>query len=333
MGRRRPVFRPHFFLRDYLRPGAISAPSACDYSAAAATSLGDIYLNQQLGDCVIAAGYHMLGVETGNAGDLFIANDAQIIADYSAIGGYNPNNPSSDQGCDEVTALNYWCNKGFADGSKLYGWLAADASSKLEIQSAIYLFENLIITMELPDQWITPTTPTASGFTWDVDGPSDQNNGHCVTGIGYNPSGVKIATWGLLGVLTYEAIAQYCTQANSGGLYVVLTPDQLARGQAKAPNGVDWATLIQDFNAMAGSVPVCTATTPKPAKPHPAAPHSTALPGAPRLEWPTFSAPEIDVQLLNREQRSPALGVLAVVGLLVTGVVGIIGLTSGSEPG
>jgi len=271
MGRTHPVaLGPRLSLKKYLkRLGLPAAPAQVDYSKPAMPVLNLIYLNDQLGDCVIAAGYHQVGLETGNAGDLFQATDNQIIADYSAIGGYDPKNPkATDNGCDEVTALNYWCEHGFADQTKGLGWLAVDPTNQQEIMAAMYLFENLFFAMDLPDQWVNPM-PAASGFVWDVAGDPVVANGHAVAGAGYNQSGVTIDSWGLLGTLTWKAIAKYCTKASGGGLYVMLTPDELAKGQTKAPNsvanGVDWTALIQDFNSLGANPPIPVPTpTPTP---------------------------------------------------------------------
>ena len=273
MGRRRPVARgPRLFLKNYLRLAKLPPPPPSqDYSRAARPVLSNVYLNDQLGDCVIAGGYHVVGVETGNADDLFTATDQQITADYSAIGGYVPGDANTDNGCDEATALNYWTERGFADGTKLLGWLAVDPTDRQEVAAALYLFENLFFGMELPDAWVNPM-PSGSGFTWDVAGASDPANGHCVIGAGYNPDGVTIDTWGLLGTLTWNAIAQYCAAANNGELYVMLTPDQLEKGQSKAPNGVDWADLVKDFNSIGGHV---AAPPPRPPAPRPPAPKPT----------------------------------------------------------
>ena len=52
------------------------------------TCLGNVFLNDQLGDCVIAGGYHTIGTITANAGNPFVASTSQVTADYSAIGGY-----------------------------------------------------------------------------------------------------------------------------------------------------------------------------------------------------------------------------------------------------
>jgi hypothetical protein len=271
MGRRHPVaFGPRFFLRKYLKLPKLSVnpPATCDYSKPALSVLSNIYENDQLGDCVIAGGYHVVGVATGNASNLFTATDQQITADYTAIGGYVPGKPNTDNGCDEVTALNYWCQNGFADGTKGLGWLVVDPSNQQEVAAALYLFENLFLTMDLPDEWVSPM-PSGSGFTWDVAGAPDPENGHAVAGVGYGPNGVTIDTWGLLGTLTWNAISRYCASSNGGGLYVMLTPDQLKKGQTKAGNGVDWSALVTDFNSMGGNVPV---PKPQPPKPEPIAP-------------------------------------------------------------
>ena len=132
-GRRTPVAPGHKFrLRNYLRASLPAPPTSCDYSPAALKALAQMYGNDSLGDCVIAGGYHIEGVETGNAGDMFIATQAQIIKDYEAIGGYVPGDPSTDNGCDEDTATNWWEAHGFANGTKLLGAISADPASITE---------------------------------------------------------------------------------------------------------------------------------------------------------------------------------------------------------
>lgn len=272
LGRKRPIARcPRLQLRNYARLSLPTPPTSCDYGPAAKSVLDHVYLNDQLGDCVIAGGYHVVGVETGNAGALFTATDAQIIKDYSAIGGYVPGVDSTDQGCDEQTALNYWLQHGFADGTKLAGWLAVDATNKQEVMAAMYLFENLFFGIELPDAWVNPF-PAGPGFTWGVAGPPDPSNGHCIMGTGYDASGVLVDTWGLIGHMTWDAVAKYCSTAGQGELYVMLTPDQLTKGQQKAPNGVSWTNLIADFDAMGGSVPLPAPPPAPPPAPVPPAP-------------------------------------------------------------
>ena len=294
-GRRRPVsIGPRFRLSNYLRMSLPAPPASCDYSPSAVQALAQMYGNDQLGDCVIAGGYHIVGVETGNAGKLFIATEKQIESDYGAIGGYVPGDPSTDQGCDEITAMNWWENHGFADGTKPLGWLAVDPDNITEVMQAIWLFENCMFGVELPDAWVNPF-PSASGFTWDVAGDPDPDNGHCFIGCGYNGTGAKISTWGMLGVDTWAAVRKYCAASANGQLLVLITPDQLAKGLAKAPNGVAWSDLIMDFNIMGGNVPVPVPAPPAPAPPSPTPPAPT--PPAPTPPAPTPPAPVTAVSL------------------------------------
>ena len=253
-GRTRAVAHgPRMKMRKYLQ-AIPPAPPAEDYSPLAAASLSQIFGNDQLGDCVIAGiGGHILGVETGNAGACFVTTEADIIKEYSAIGGYVVGDASTDQGCNEETALNWYVANGTANGTKPLGWLAVDATNENEVKSALYLFENLVFGIELPDAWVTPF-PDAPGFVWDVAGAPDPQNGHCIVGVGYTAAGVIVASWGMLGVLTWAAIAEYCCSGNGGELYVLITPDQLTKGQQKAPNGFAWADLIVDFDALGGHV-------------------------------------------------------------------------------
>jgi hypothetical protein len=255
MGRKRPIARcPRFSLKNYLMRDLPAPPASCDYSAKATKALSEMYLNNQLGDCVIAGIGHVVGVLTGNAGKQALYSNAQIIALYSAIGGYIPGHPNTDNGCDEQTALNYWQHNGAPKGEhQIAGWLAVNGADPVEYRTALWLFENLYFGLELPDKWVNPE-PTQPGFTWDVAGPPDPNNGHCIVGVGYTSKGVRICTWGMLGQLTDAAIAKYATKTGEGELYTVVSHDALARATQKAPNGFDWSQLLADFDSMGGSV-------------------------------------------------------------------------------
>ncbi len=257
LGRKRPVARgPRLSLHNYLSRRIPAPPAACDYTRHAAPALANIYGNDELGDCVIAGIAHLVGVLTGNSGTSpFVYSSDQIVALYSAIGGYVPGDPSTDNGCDEQTALSYWENNGAPAGSvhKIAGWLAVDGTDPTEVRTAMWLFENLYFAMELPDAWINPM-PSSAGFVWDRAGAADPDNGHCVAGVGYSSKGVFIDTWGMTGLVTDAAVAQYATKASNGELYTVVSRDGLNKASQKAPSGFDWSQLIADFDSMGGKV-------------------------------------------------------------------------------
>ena len=250
LGRNRPPIKRKMLLRDYRTSVALpTPPPACSYAAKAATSLSQVYLNDQLGDCVIAAMAHAVGVFTGNAGlPPAQFTPAQITALYSAIGGYVPGDESTDNGCDERTAMAYWQQHGAPAGShQITGWVSIDGTNAARVRTALWLFENLVFGVELPDQWVDDPKP---GFSWDVAGAANPDNGHCFLGVGYDQTGVIVDSWGMLGKITYQAIAAYATAGGSGELYAVISPEVIARATAKSPTGYDWAQLQADFSAF-----------------------------------------------------------------------------------
>jgi hypothetical protein len=226
-------------------------PSTVDYSLAALPCLSQIMGNDQYGDCTCAGAGHELGLWTGNAGTLVTLTTAQVLALYSAITGFDPNVPGSDQGADEVTVLNYLMASGFPDGSKLAGYVAIDGTNKQECMLASWLFGSLYLGLELPDAWLSPM-PSANGFVWNVGTPNP-GNGHCVVSIGHTPTQLNIDTWALLGGITWEAIATLTVPDAGGQLYALLSPDWVSNVTAKAPSGFDFATLQGDLSALAAA--------------------------------------------------------------------------------
>src|SRR5208337_5016274 len=124
---------------------------------------------------------------------------------------------------------------------------------------------------------------------------ADPNNGHCIMGFGYNAQGVMIDTWGMKGVITWAAIAKYCVENSGGELYVWLMADQVAKAAQKAPNGVDWYSLVQDFDSLGGPVPLpvqppappAPPPAPAPAPPAPPAPVPAGVTLAKAVQWAT----------------------------------------------
>lgn len=203
-----------------------------------------VMLNNELGCCVIAGGYHQVGVWTGNAtGTPWCASDGDIKHDYSAIGGYVDGDPSTDNGCNEQEALGYWCETGYVTGTKLGAYVGVDATNKEEVKSCVFLFETCMLGIELPDEW-----PIATSVTWDVAGPANPDRGHCVVIVGYNEAGVQVSTWGGINTITWAALEMYCSSASGGEIYALLSPDEVSG--STAPNGFDYVTLQADIASL-----------------------------------------------------------------------------------
>lgn len=247
-----PPMGPHFKFANY--HVSIPTPNYVDYSWNSEPSLGNIFGNDVAGDCTIAAAAHTEGVWTGNAGALFVPTLEEVFAMYSACEG-PPGYPAADNGCDEITVLNYWVKKGLA-GRKPAMWMTVDHTNMNDCRAALFLFENLYICAYLPDAWVDPF-PAGNGFTWNVEGPPVMNNGHAWMAYGYDfrkigSKAFKIDTWGMQGRLTAPALMKYTDPAPGtyGGLYSVLSWDIINRAQQRAPNGFNWQQLKSDFAAM-----------------------------------------------------------------------------------
>ncbi len=266
----------------------------CDYSAAAMTVITQIEGNDQYGDCVEAEDAHYVGVVTGNANSLYSYKPAQALADYSAITGFNQNDPSTDQGTDPTVDLNYRVATGYADGSKDAGYALVDATNQNEVAYAIAEFGNLKMWFGIPDS-IVNNIPSQSGFVWDVSaGAPDQNNGHCIGAAGFNVTkiqavgvtaqGILVMTWGMLGIITWAAVAAWFSSVAGGGLAVRVTTDWINKQSGVAPSGLNLAALLTAFDTyFGGNLPI-PAPTPGPT-PSPSPTPSTVVTLAQAQGW------------------------------------------------
>jgi hypothetical protein len=258
-GRRRPIKLPKYYMHEFLTDIPLpTPPPILNWSPKALKALNSIYLNDQLGDCVIAGFGHLIGIWTGNTlNSPIILTDNQIKNEYG-ICGYPP-----DEGCDEQDALTAWSQQDFngVSGSKILGFVGVDATNQSICESCIQLFGGLVLGLELPNAYTNPM-PQASGFTWDVAGRPNPNQGHCIVAVGYNSIGVIVSTWAMLGTVTWAALAKYCVSASGGELYTAMSPEWLNSAKQIAPNSIDYPNLAIYFNSLGGNITVPTPVGP-----------------------------------------------------------------------
>jgi hypothetical protein len=233
----------------------VVAPTSGDYSqikGVTLTALQQVYLNNVLGCCVPAALLHVRGVWTAFANAVAggkIFSDDELRSFYTLLSGglFDPNNAeATDQGCDIVTALNLLIKTGYPDGQKPLGFMAVDSSNWAHVTQAAWLFEGLVTGSCLSDNALNtiPTDPTGE---WDMSGPPNPKNGHCMALVAWGPDTGKIGTWGrVFGVKRQDS--QYAFgQAQGGGLWAVLDQDVIDRATLKSPTGFDFDALTEDM--------------------------------------------------------------------------------------
>jgi hypothetical protein len=255
LGRQIPkLVYPHLQMRNYLLRAIPAPPLTCNYYIQRAMpELENIYENDILGDCVIAMMGHGEAIVTGNNPGLSVSSytNDQITGLYSAIGGYVPGQPNTDQGCVIQDALHYWQNTGMPDGRKILGYIGVNAADPVEVRTAIWLFEFVTAGIALPDAWLNSTN---AGATWSVAGAPDPNNGHCILAGSYNTAGYSIDTWGEFITLTNSGMEKYAVPDAGGELYAVVTQDVINRATQRAPSGFQWRQIIADCKALESHV-------------------------------------------------------------------------------
>ena len=88
-----------------------------------------VMVNDRLGCCTIAAVGHAVQTWTANASRELTVPDSTILEYYEKWDGYNPADPSTDQGGVELDVLNDWRQQGF-DGVSLDAYAAIELGTR-----------------------------------------------------------------------------------------------------------------------------------------------------------------------------------------------------------
>ncbi len=241
------LHRPTLKLADYIHP-ELATPPAAIARPHPGFNWG-MLANDRIGDCVIAMMLHSIEdfhLDADTPVPAFTDQDAIDI--YSAITGYDPNDPNSDRGTNESTAMRYWERPGLrsSDGvdHRIAATVAVDPSNLNECRIAIDEFVDLQIAIALP--------LTAQGQKeWTVvgDGRTGRSapgswGGHGIPYREYDAETFKCVTWGAELLLTVPFHQAYAQEA-----HVVVTREMLNRSGI-GPSGVAWDELIADVRAL-----------------------------------------------------------------------------------
>jgi hypothetical protein len=238
-------------LAKYLDKGRLpAAPREVRYSAAVPDP--GMLCNDEIGCCVISAMAHLTMYQSANERlPLPPPSIAEVIATYSAIGGYVPGQPSTDNGCNMLAALKYWRRHGMPIGGalhKIHAFAAVNPHDPQDVASALWLFGGLFVAVELPiaaqDMQAWTGVPTQVSGDWEPGGWG----GHCVTiqDIQGGPRGdtFGVCTWGGITPMDTGFLQAYGSEA-----YVVLSDDWLGP-DGRCPAGFDREALAQDLAAL-----------------------------------------------------------------------------------
>lgn len=161
-------------------------------------------LNDQLGDCTIAGACHMfaaMAVYGGHPEPLF--SDEEITTAYSAVSGYVPGDPSTDNGADMQTVLEYLKSTGMTDESgkthKVAGYAAfGNPCDEVLLAQVLDVFGSVYVGVNLPE---SAQMEFSDGEPWDWQPDSPIEGGHCIALQRRSVGGI-----GVLGYITWGAV-------------------------------------------------------------------------------------------------------------------------------
>jgi hypothetical protein len=193
--------------------------------------------NDLIGDCTVAGAAHNVMLWTANVSKETFISDEEVVTEYSAVSGYDPETGDNDNGCYLVDVLDRWKEQGLFE-HKIVNYFQVDPQNKDEIMASMYLGGGLCIGIELP--------MSAADFKemWDVVPGDKIVGGHCVILVAATQDELTCITWGAEQKFTWEFLQTYCDEA-----FAMISPDWFD-SKGINPAGFNSKQLSEDLKRM-----------------------------------------------------------------------------------
>jgi len=205
-----------------------------------ATGDPPMFANDRIGDCTVAALAHSLRICSSAAGNQIVVSDADVLKVYSAISGYDPDDPSTDRGAYCLDALKYVRTHGLG-GHKIRAFAEIDPTDLRSLYATIDLFGTAYGGYGLPRSaqsqlvWDLSSGPDAAPWSW---------GGHAMSETDHGPFAENMATWGRLQTAT-RAWGQRYREESYAVIWDVWVPPA-----GLSPSGFDLAQMLEDLEAV-----------------------------------------------------------------------------------
>jgi hypothetical protein len=241
---------------------------------------GGMLGNDQYGDCVFAANGHIVEQQTAlGQGKEVPVTTQQALAEYSKVTGFDPNDPSTDNGAMVQDGLNDLRKSGLA-GHKIAAFAEISVSDMNTVKNAVAEFGVVDIGFNVPASAMNQFN---AGQPWDVvshDGGIE--GGHCVIVCGYDSKYLYVYTWNAVQKMTYAFWNKYVEEA-----WAPISQDWVNASTGLDPDKVDMSDLGAQFVALFPGQPN-PFPNPSPVPPTPP-PNPTPPPGpvppTPKPSW------------------------------------------------
>lgn len=185
------------------------------FGHASPTYAWQLLANDRWGDCVWAGAAHETMLWNTSVGLSASFTDASVLSDYTAVAGFNPNDPNTDQGTDMADAAAYRRKTGVLDAAgnrhKIDSYVALRPGDAQQLAVAVYINGAAGVGIQLP---ASAMDQFDAGRPWEVI-PGDRiEGGHYVACVGRTANGnLLVITWGRLQEMTQQFYTAYCDEA------------------------------------------------------------------------------------------------------------------------
>lgn len=234
-------------LAKYLRAAQLpSPPASADWYKK--VSQWPMMLNDKIGCCAISAPGHMDQLwSTADGATPVVPSDDQILAEYSAVSGYDPKTGANDNGCAMLDVMNRWRQVGLF-GKKIDAYAGLQLQNHAEVAFSIWGLGGINAGVQLPLAWQNSTV-------WDVprhrlrfwqhyEWQPGSWGGHDVPILGYDQQYLYAVSWGRVINVTWAAWDAYFVQA------LVALSNLWTGADGVAPSKLDVAALQADLAAI-----------------------------------------------------------------------------------
>ena len=218
-----------------------------------------MYMNDVIGDCVVAGGAHVLQTIKSLLANVNLTfTDDQIVAFYQTQnpnfdpnGTADTNGPGSQYDCGMSIQifLEYLQKQGY-----ILGFAKIDHTNLQELQSAAWLGLGLMVGVVLDE---VQQQQFENGQPWDFVPGAAPIGGHCPPMVGYPAAGVSLVTWAKVITATDSFVANQFDEA-----WFVITQDHLNHPSFR--NHFDYEGFLEAANEIAPGIVTAPVPTAQP---------------------------------------------------------------------
>jgi hypothetical protein len=203
-----------------------------------------VLANDKFGCCVWAGAAHETMMFCREAGTMTAFSDDAVLSDYSAVTGFDPKDPDTDNGSDMKAAASYRRKTGIVDAAgkrhQIAAYLSINAGDLHEHLVALYLFGAVGVGIRFPS---TAMDQFDRGKPWDVVRRSGVEGGHYIPLVAMRDNPVCV-TWGKLQQMTPTFFKKYNDES-----VAYVSHERLTNGRTL--EGFDADQLAADLAALA----------------------------------------------------------------------------------